>query len=172
MKVNRAILLFALCLAIFNCQATPSVQIVRFPLISPMVTADTTTGEFFFFVGVKNYSPQVMPSQFYLMVQAQFSNGPVCPGFATNYAQAVYTVPVLPPDGVWSVGPSKRVTDLTGLNNCSCKKGVCGGTMRFTISANPSLSPYPGPNTVLELVWDKSGDPSKYQLVDKSLSSS
>jgi hypothetical protein len=39
--------------------------------------------------------------------------------------------------------------------------------MRFTLLKKVlPQTPYTGPNTVLELVWDKSGDPSKYQLVD------
>jgi hypothetical protein len=167
LNLKHVILFVALCLLMLGCQ-TGSLQILHFPLISPMIAPDPTSEEFYFVVAVRNPSTQATTTGFRLVVQASVS-GASCPGRSASNGQNIYSVPVLQPDGAWSPVPhTARITDLAGLQGCSCKKGACGGTMSFILAPSLSREPIFAPNSYLELQWDKSGDLQKLHLEDKS----
>jgi hypothetical protein len=167
LNLKHAILFVALCLLMPGCQ-TGSLQILNFPLISPMIAPDPTREEFYFVVAVRNPSTLPTTTGFRLVVQASIS-GASCSGGSSSQGLNIYPVPALQPDGAWSPVPhSARIADLAGLQGCSCKKGACGGTMSFILAPSLSREPIFAPNSHLELQWDKSGDLQKLHLEDKS----
>jgi hypothetical protein len=167
MNVNRG-LLGALCLSILACQKGNSLQIVKVPALTPMITADSATGEFYVNAAVKNLSSEPTPTH-YLSVVTTWSGNPVCevPSFGGGMS-AKLEVPPLAPGAQWSIPASTKLLSLppNPLNNCVCQKGTCGGTTRFILHRNFLDQNPHGPNTDLELIWPKSGNIDEYQLIN------
>jgi hypothetical protein len=149
--------LAALGLLLAGCTAN-SVQIVRFPLISPVIVPGVDAPQQFLMnVAVKNYSTSDTAPDLWLKIYAEYWSSvehpqgqPPC-----SYADWVHIGALAPGQG-WAL-PDYRID--RGNDSCLCLKDACPGHVWLDLHVAPEYPPhFAGPNTALHVNWVPSGD--------------
>lgn len=172
MSSKRRVLATAICLAsVASIACSESVQIVAFPLLSPVVEvyksgnppAGAKVGDFIYNVFVRNFGKTQSPAMYFWITA--YGN---CGGAKE------FPVPALNPNTSWAP-PTATVQSVTG---CPCQKDTCDGTMWVSLRTGPATVPpgpgapgcpgpgLAGPSTGFQVWWDASGDLAKFRTLE------
>ncbi len=150
---NSQLLLFAL---LSGC--APGTQIVRAPLISPVVIPAPEA--FRMNVAVKNFSESGSIGPLWLWVQSEYHSGSATRPCSQFEALEVGT---LAPGQSW--GRSDYRIDRDG--SCQCVKDQCQGHVWLSLRKGPIQAPkISGPNTALHVSWSSSGNLAEMTIAE------
>ena len=150
---SAVIALSLLAVLIGGCTAT-TVQIVRAPLISPVVVPAPQV--FLMNVSVKNFSDAANSPDLWLQIYSEYwpvaqpaPNQPPC-------AQNEWLhVGVLTPGQSWARADYR----IDRQSNCPCVKDACPGHVWLSLHVAEGYAPHiAGPNTALHVSWVPSGN--------------